>query len=247
MILGWRTEHKRLRDLATPRRGGRTAVVGWFGGAKARYCSVAIAGRGVDISPEMISQATAAAGDDPRFTFAQHDVAQMPMLGTFDLAVAIYLLRYAKTVEELTMMYRNIAANLRPGGHLVALTVDSDFHHGQKNTEQYSFSVRPEADPHDEDPLSFTMFSASVEYYIELNAARDRKSRSRCSSLWKPQHTSERPLPAGPSRTARSFGRTLGNCRQRVHDGRLVHSLANWTRTVRALKRHWRHITHAVG
>ncbi|WP_185845984.1 class I SAM-dependent methyltransferase [Kibdelosporangium aridum] len=114
---------------------------------------------GVDISPEMISQATAAAGDDPRITFAQYDVAEMPKLGTFDLAVAIYLLQYAKTVDELTTMCRNIAANLRPGGRLVALTVDSRFRHGEKNTEKYGFSVRPVTDPRDEDPLSFTMFS----------------------------------------------------------------------------------------
>jgi toxoflavin synthase len=126
---------------------------------------LALAGRGaaqvfgVDISPEMISQATTAAGDDPRFTFAQYDVAEMPKLGTFDLAVAIYLLHYAKTVDELTTMYRNIAANLRPGGRLVALTVDSQFRHGEENTEKYGFSVRPVTDPQDEDPLSFTMFS----------------------------------------------------------------------------------------
>lgn len=114
---------------------------------------------GVDISPDMISQATAAAADDPRFTFARHDVAEMPELGTFDLAVAMYLLQYAKNVDELTAMCRNIAANLRPGGRLVALTVDSRFRPGEKNTEKYGFSVAPVSAPRDGDPLSFTMFS----------------------------------------------------------------------------------------
>lgn len=77
-----------------------------------------------------------AVGDDPRFTFARHDVAEMPELGTFDLAVAMYLLHYATTEDELTAMCRNTAADLRPGGRLVALTVDSRFRHGEKNTEK---------------------------------------------------------------------------------------------------------------
>jgi len=130
---------------------------GRYGLALARRGAARVVG--VDISPDMISQATAATKDDPRFTFARYDVAEMPELGRFDLAVAMYLLQYARTVDELAAMYRNIAANLRPGGRLVALTVDSRFRHGEKNTEKYGFSVAPVSDPRDGDPLSFTMFS----------------------------------------------------------------------------------------
>jgi len=56
-------------------------------------------------------------------------------------------------------MYRNIAGNLRPWGRFIALTVDSQFQHGARNTEKYGFSVAPAVDPQDEDQLWFTMFS----------------------------------------------------------------------------------------
>ncbi len=42
--------------------------------------------------------------------------------GPFDLVVAAWLLNYAETAEDMTAMWRNIAQNLRPGGHFIGLT-----------------------------------------------------------------------------------------------------------------------------
>ncbi|WP_263399626.1 class I SAM-dependent methyltransferase [Saccharopolyspora pogona] len=107
----------------------------------------------------MLDQAAVVASGADNISFVQHDVLEMPKLGTFDLAVVIYLIQYAKTIDELAAMYRNIAANVRSGGQFVALTVDSRFRHGEGSTEKYGFSVAPVVEPRDEDRLSFTMFS----------------------------------------------------------------------------------------
>ena len=133
---------------------------------------------GVDISPQMIEQATLAAqaaGLD--VTFSRHDVREMPTINAFDLSIAIYLLQYAKNIDELAVMYRNIAANLRPGGRFVALTVDSSFRHGEKNTEKYGFSVAPAVDPQNGDELRFTMYGTppqTVSCYHWERAAHER-------------------------------------------------------------------------
>ncbi|KAK5127959.1 hypothetical protein LTR85_005076 [Meristemomyces frigidus] len=42
--------------------------------------------------------------------------------GPFDLVLAVWFLNYASCYDEMLQMWRNIYANLRPGGRLVALT-----------------------------------------------------------------------------------------------------------------------------
>ena len=44
--------------------------------------------------------------------------------GTYDLVVASWLLNYAGTKEEMRYMFSNISAALKPGGRLVALTIN---------------------------------------------------------------------------------------------------------------------------
>ncbi|MER5928725.1 methyltransferase domain-containing protein [Streptomyces sp. NPDC002054] len=77
---------------------------------------------GVDISAEMIRLARA---HDPEDTdgveYLVADVADLPPLGPFDLATAVYLFNYAADRTALHAMFRAIRAALRPGGRLLAV------------------------------------------------------------------------------------------------------------------------------
>jgi hypothetical protein len=48
-------------------------------------------------------------------------VEDLGVAGAFDVVTAVYLLHCAPTREDLAAMCRTIAANLRPGGRLVAM------------------------------------------------------------------------------------------------------------------------------
>ncbi|KAI7204041.1 hypothetical protein KC352_g18597 [Hortaea werneckii] len=45
--------------------------------------------------------------------------------GPFDLAFSVYFFNYAGTYEEMLGMWKNIYLNLKPGGRMVALTVNT--------------------------------------------------------------------------------------------------------------------------
>jgi len=74
---------------------------------------------GVDVSVEMIrlAQKHEAAGID----YVIADVADLPQLGCFDLATAVYLFNYAATRAALRSMFRGIRANLADHGRLLAI------------------------------------------------------------------------------------------------------------------------------
>jgi SAM-dependent methyltransferase len=77
---------------------------------------------GVDVSPKMIELAVAQERDEPLgCEYRVADVATLGKLGDFDLVVAVYLLNYAKTAEELARFCEAIAANLKPGGSFVGI------------------------------------------------------------------------------------------------------------------------------
>ncbi|MEO3930273.1 class I SAM-dependent methyltransferase [Micromonosporaceae bacterium B7E4] len=83
---------------------------------------------GIDISGEMLRVARAAEEADPLgIEYVQHDVGDMPVLGSFDGAIGSYLLHYGTTEEHLRAMCRNIAASLRPGGRLVTYQLNPAF------------------------------------------------------------------------------------------------------------------------
>lgn len=77
---------------------------------------------GVDISPAMIELAREQERAAP-LGIAYHCLAaeNLPVFGAFDLALGAYLLHYAPTRDALAAMAAGLAANLRPGGRLVAL------------------------------------------------------------------------------------------------------------------------------
>lgn len=74
----------------------------------------------VDISEEMIKLAKA----NPKnkgIKFVLGDVNQLKKLGEFDIAIAGFLLHYAKTKDELFNMCKNIYSNLKKGGSFITI------------------------------------------------------------------------------------------------------------------------------
>ena len=78
---------------------------------------------GVDLSPEMVRLAEEAERQEPLgCTYSVGDARLAPgALGQFDVVMAVYLLNYAQTADELHEMARSIAGQLAPGGRLVGI------------------------------------------------------------------------------------------------------------------------------
>lgn len=98
---------------------------GWYArGLKAQGAARVVA---FDVSAAMLDLALeAGAGDPSGVEYRQHDAAALPVLGAFDTVLAAYLLHYAPSVAVLDAMVAGLAANLRPGGRLVALVENPD-------------------------------------------------------------------------------------------------------------------------
>lgn len=64
--------------------------------------------------------------------------------GRFDLVLAVYVLPYATTREELDAMCASMARPLRPGGRLVALPIHPDYVRETSYYEQYGFRMTPD-------------------------------------------------------------------------------------------------------
>lgn len=82
---------------------------------------------GIDLSPRMIELAEDRERRDPLgITYAVGDGSALPGRGRYDLATAAYLFPYAEDEATLAGMMASLRGCLRPGGRLVALTVDPD-------------------------------------------------------------------------------------------------------------------------
>jgi SAM-dependent methyltransferase len=104
----------------------------------------------VDISDAMVTEARAIESQDPvGIEYGIGNAETLPVLGRFDVVSAMYLLHYAETAEDMHRMCLNMAANLKPGGHLVALLPDADYVVGRGDTKRYGFSIRSVASDRD--------------------------------------------------------------------------------------------------
>ncbi len=82
---------------------------------------------GIDASAEMVSLGEHAEAASPLGCSYRHgDVAEVTDLGTFDLAIAAYLLNYAHTRAELRRFCQVAFASLRPGGRLLGVNDFTD-------------------------------------------------------------------------------------------------------------------------
>ncbi|TAJ09541.1 MAG: class I SAM-dependent methyltransferase [Nitrospirae bacterium] len=137
---------------------------------------------GADVSDTMVAAAREAEAKAPLgIEYRVADAAELSWLGAFDLATATYLLHYAETAEAMRNMCRNIAANLKPGGLLLALLPEPDYVMGRGDTERYGFTYRlvasdkdwrlVHADVHTNPPFS-------IEYRHWARAVFDEAVRS---------------------------------------------------------------------
>nr|WP_323851975.1 class I SAM-dependent methyltransferase [Xenorhabdus sp. 42] len=93
---------------------------------------------GIDISEGMIAVAkkkSEQAGDN--IEFHVRNVSEMESFGKFDIIVAVFLLPYSQSTEELEHMFQVAANHLNPSGKLVAYTVSPDYQLTLGNVENY--------------------------------------------------------------------------------------------------------------
>ena len=115
---------------------------------------------GLDISQKMIDLAEYREKTVPLgIQYQIGDIVQLGQIGQFDRVTAIFLFPYAATKQVLVAMFQAIYDNLKPGGKLVAITVDP------KLTEdhlpvfgQYGVILEAEAGLHDG-----TLITATVD------------------------------------------------------------------------------------
>ncbi|MFE8600443.1 class I SAM-dependent methyltransferase [Archangium violaceum] len=80
---------------------------------------------GVDLSEDMVRVARShEAASSLGIQYAVGDAVSLGGLGQFDCAVAIYLLGYMRSREELVQTGRGIARNLKPGGRFLTYFVN---------------------------------------------------------------------------------------------------------------------------
>jgi 2-polyprenyl-3-methyl-5-hydroxy-6-metoxy-1,4-benzoquinol methylase len=81
---------------------------------------------GVDISQAMIADARSQEQQTPLgIEYRVEDVIDLESIGSFDLALAVYLFPYAASRQQLGGMCGSIYRNLKPGGKLVAAIFNS--------------------------------------------------------------------------------------------------------------------------
>lgn len=100
---------------------------------------------GVDIVPEMIDLARRIEAAEPQgISYEVGDLADLPVLGEFDVVAPIWALPYAKDADEYLRMTVNCAANLVSGGTVVALCDNPDIDvAGMSAYPRYGLTVTP--------------------------------------------------------------------------------------------------------
>jgi len=114
---------------------------------------------GLDISTAMIKQAQATELATPLgIEYVVQDVTKLGIVGAFDVVTAVYLFPYAATKEALTAMFKAIADNLKPGGRLVAITLNPDLSIENSSIyPQYGIQMHTTATLRDGAPVIFTI------------------------------------------------------------------------------------------
>ena len=101
---------------------------------------------GTDISEEMIALAAAQEAKDPLgIEYRVEDARAIGPPLDFDVALSAWLLVYAHDREELAVMCRGLARQLKPGGRLVTLTTNPDLYvFDDVDYRKYGFTIRLE-------------------------------------------------------------------------------------------------------
>ncbi|MBA2810233.1 class I SAM-dependent methyltransferase [Streptomyces sp. KM273126] len=97
---------------------------------------------GVDVSTEMISVARGMAEQDQYgIEYQVHDALRLPLLGNFDISIAIWLFNYASNEYDLRTMFERITENLTDDGFIIGVTMDSSYRDGL-DSRKYGVSLK---------------------------------------------------------------------------------------------------------
>lgn len=98
---------------------------------------------GVDVSRELIERAREIeTARKEGIEYLVCDVAELEVLGSFDVATAVHLLHYAQSRQHLSRICARIFANLRPGGRFVSVVTDPYSFDTQKpNLTKYGITM----------------------------------------------------------------------------------------------------------
>lgn len=127
---------------------------------------------GVDISESMIEQANAISrqnNEDIEFRLA--DVLTLGVVGQFDRLIAVFLFNYSRSLSELERMVQVAADNLKPGGRLVAYTVNPEFQLAKEDVAKYGLTILNEAS-----------YQEGIEHTAHFNVAPFTRFKYRCWS-----------------------------------------------------------------
>ena len=122
---------------------------------------------GVDISRAMIELAQHQEDRNPQgCQYFRHDVREMPVLDEFDLAVAVYLLNYAQSRDELTTFCRSVFAQLKPGGRFIGFN-DNPFNKPADYPKylKYGFTKQGTGNHQEGDPIRYTFYNQNGTFF----------------------------------------------------------------------------------
>lgn len=113
---------------------------------------------GVDISEDMVRVARAHEEDDPLgVEYTKGDAAALGDLGKFDCAVAIYLVSYATSRENLVQMGRSVLRNLKPGAGFLTYLLGPDVSRTPGYYRKYGFDYGFDGTVRDGDLMQFSL------------------------------------------------------------------------------------------
>lgn len=124
---------------------------------------------GVDLSERMIELARGQEAARPiGVEYAACDAKQLRPTQDFDIAVAAYLLNYARDRRELGEMCRSVAGVLKPGGRFIAVNSAPglDFRTAP-SYRPYGFETRLEGDAVEGTPVTWTFHLDGGAFSIE--------------------------------------------------------------------------------
>ncbi|MDJ1131411.1 class I SAM-dependent methyltransferase [Streptomyces iconiensis] len=169
--------------------GKRVLDVGCGDGVYARMVQRMGASRvvGVDVSSAMVDLARSEGKE--AIEYLVHDVATLPVLGSFDVALAANVLHYAPDRQVLARMCRRVFANLAPGGRLLAFVGNPDC--DKAAAAANGFVVTPPDDPREGDPMTVAVPTdpptvVQVRYWPRETVARVLRASGFAEVTWEP-------------------------------------------------------------
>jgi len=124
---------------------------------------------GVDLSGEMIALARAnEAQHQLGIEYMVGDCRNLPMTSQYDLAVAAYLLNYARDRQELATMCNGIARCLKPGGRFVTVNTNPGLNFWTAPSyRKYGFETAVAGELREGAPITWTYHLEDGPFHIE--------------------------------------------------------------------------------